>query len=426
MKRERWAIAVGVLAVVASSAWGQEGTRFRGPDGQGKGAAAQLPVQWRETDIAWKTKLPGEGHSSPVLWGHRVFVTTWDEERGEGGVMALDGSTGRILWQQSYPLGRSRLHRDNSYASCTPAVNQESVFVSWLDGDRLVLVALGHDGQQQWTRDYGRVQGQHGIGGSPVLYRGLVILTQEQWEENNDYLQSRWLGVDQVDGAIRWELPRRNGKTSYGTPSLFTDASGRAQLIFTSQAHGITAIDPAQGKVLWEISDCFKDRTVASPVVAGDLIVGTAGGGGLGRTLVIVKSGRSGEPPKLLYATDKKGQIPYVPSTIAIGDRLYLFQDRGNISCWDLPTGRTVWSESIKARFYGSPVAIGDMLYCVTLKGELVIIKAGDEFQLLAVNPLGEACQTTPAVANNRLYVRTLSSLVCVSGTRLSKRTAVR
>lgn len=421
MRINQWAISLWVLAVLASSAWGQEWTRFRGPDGQGKGAATQLPIQWRETDITWKTKLPGEGHSSPVLWGDRVFVTAWDKGKGTGEVVALNGSTGRILWQQSYPLGRSKLHSDNNHASSTPVVNQESVFVSWIDGDHLVLVALGHDGKRKWTRDYGEVHGRHGLGGSPVLYRSLVIFTQEHWEENDDGFQSRWLGVGQKDGAIRWQLNRSTQVISYGTPSLFTDASGQDQLVFTSQAHGVTAIDPAQGKVLWEISDCFQARTVASPVVAGDLIVATAGGGGLGKTLVIVKPGRLGEPPELIFSTDRKGQIPYVPSTIAIGDRLYLFQDRGNISCWDLPTGRVVWSESIKGRFYGSPVAIGDLLYCVTLKGELVIVKASDEFELLAVNPLGEACQTTPAIANNRLYVRTLTSLVCVSGANRSQ-----
>jgi outer membrane protein assembly factor BamB len=284
-------------------------------------------------------------------------------------------------------------------------------------------VALRHDGEERWSRDYGRVNGQHGIGGSLVLYKGLVVLTQEQWVENRDGLESRWLGVEQKDGAIRWALARRNGKTSFGTPSLFVDASGRDQLIFASQVHGITAIAPSEGKVLWELSDCFQDRTVASVVVAGGLVIGTAGGGGVGKTLVLVKPGQERQPAKLLYATDIKGQIPYVPSTIALGDRLYLFYDRGTISCWALPTGQPLWTEPFKARFYGSPVAIGDTIYCVTRKGDVVILKAGDTFQLLGRNPLGEACQTTPAVANNRLYVRTVSALVCVSGARHSRPT---
>ena len=222
------------------------------------------------------------------------------------------------------------------------------------------------------------------------------------------------MAVDKATGQIQWELKRSNAKLSYMTPCLFTDETGSDQLIFTSLVHGVTAVDPKEGKVLWEIADIFDGRTIGSPVFVDGCIVATCGAGGGGTVMVVIKPGSRTTQAELMHKI-KNRFIPFIPSGIAVKDRLFTFHDQGTIACWNVRQGQMLWSERYRDKFYGSPVAVDDRLYCISAKGDVVVIRAGDRYELMAVNPLGEESQATPAISENRLYLRTLTFLTCIA-----------
>ncbi len=388
-------------------------SRFRGPNGQGVAESTSAPVRWNDGSVAWKTILPGEGHASPVIWNNQVYVTYSVKDPLMGVVAALDMTTGNVLWETSYPLAKSKLNGLNNYASSTPAVDETGLYVFWPSDNELLLSALGHNGHKKWSKNYGAINARHGICLSPIVYGDLILFSQEQYEKNAT-LKSRWLAVDRKNGQICWELPRNNRSPSYVTPCLYTDPSGQDQLIFTSQAHGMTAVSPSTGQIIWELSDILRDRTIGSPVIADNCIMASCGSGGGGKGLVFVRAGSTTTKPRLLHSVTNK-LIPYTPTMLVVKNRLYAFHDSGTLSCWDIETATPLWSESLRSKFYGSPIAIGDHIFCISTKGDVFVVKAGDTYQPLAVNPLGEKSHATPAAADNRLFLRTLTSLTCVA-----------
>jgi outer membrane protein assembly factor BamB len=419
---QRWTVRLWPVLLLAAATCAQSPrvdqgnlwTRFRGPNGQGRAETTGIPVEWAPSDYRWRTTLPGEGHSSPVVWGNKLFITCSNKDIPEGTVLALDATTGRILWQKTYPLTRYTMNSVNSYAASTPAVDAEQVYILWPTADELTLAALDLDGNQRWIRTFGPIHSNHGPCVSPILYDDLVIFAQEQ-RENDRGLHSRWLAVDKATGEIRWQLPRGNAKISHITPCVFTDASGADQLIFSSLAHGVTGVDPKTGRLLWEISGLFDVRTIGSPVIAGDYVVATCGAGGSGTVMVVVQPGTDSRQARLVHKIESR-LVSFVPTPIVVDGRLYTFHDQGTISCWDVEKGEPIWSRRHAGRFHGSPIAIGDHLYCMTTEGQVVVLRAGDEYEVVAANPLGEKSEATPAVANDRLYLRTLTSVICVAG----------
>jgi len=388
--------------------------RFRGPNGQGRVENVSPPVFWDANSVTWKTPLKGEGHSSPVIWKNQVYLTYGTEQPLQGIVAAMDTQTGDILWETPYALKESRLNSLNNVASSTPAITADCLYVVWASGDDLILAALDHNGKKKWSQNYGHVNTRHGPCVSPVVYKNLVVFSQEQYEKNTT-LESRWLAVDGRNGKIRWELKRSNRSPSYITPCVYTDASGQDQLIFTSQAHGMTAVGPATGEILWELPDVFQDRTIGSPVIADHCIIAASGSGGGGKTLVFVQPGSATTKPKVLHAIQKNKLTAYTPTALVLKNHVYMFHDSGTLSCWDIQAAKPLWSEPLKHKFYGSPIAVGNQLFCISTKGDAVVIQAGDTYQPLGTIPLGEKSHATPAAKDNRVFLRTLSTVTCVT-----------
>ena len=405
------------IFLLASVAHGQEWTRFRGPNGQGISYAETIPIKWTEKDYNWKAKLPGVGHSSPVIWSDKVFVTSGDQKASRGILLALRVSDGKVLWQKEYALTRYRMNSSNSYATGTPAVDGEHVYALWATTNETVLAALDHKGEEIWERTFEGVRCQHGPGISPVVVNDIVVFTHEHEKSNKD-VQSTWIAVDRKSGKTRWELERQTSrKTSYSTPCVYSDGNDGPQLVFTSLAHGMTGVDPRTGVVVWEAKSAFISRVVSSPVIAGELLVGTCGDGGSGKRLIAIKPGKGDKSaePKEAYRIDNSS-APYVPTSLAKDGLLFTFHDRGDVSCLRSATGEQLWREKPTGTFYGSPVWVSGKLYCITRKGEVVVIKAAPTYELLAVNPLGEKSYATPAIAGGRMYLRTYSHLVSVGG----------
>lgn len=411
MLKAMWPAAAALWlagALAAGEAPAGQWTRFRGPDGAGISPATGLPVKWTEKDYLWKTKLPGSGHSSPVVWGQKVFITCADRDASQLIVVCLKAPDGAIAWEKRFELAQTNLNQLNSLASATPAVDAERVYLHWATREEVALAALDHAGGQVWRRNFGQFVSEHGGGVSPILHGGLVILGNDQ--EGNSSI----IALDSATGQDRWVAPRTTGKAAYGTPCIWRPPDGPPELIFTSNAHGVTSLDPATGKVNWELGGIFSLRTVHSPAVADGLIVGSCGVGGVARRFVAVQPGSKKPEAKPRLVWDQTKAIPYVPTPLAKDGKLFLWTDNGVVRCLRAATGEQLWEGKTQDLFYGSPVWAEGRLYCISRKGVVHVVAAGDEFQHLAANPLGEGSHATPAIAGGVLYLRTFSHVIAI------------
>jgi outer membrane protein assembly factor BamB len=418
------------LALIAggSPLVAQEWTRFRGPNGQGISDAKTIPVEWKKSDFNWKVELPAGGHSSPVLWGDKVFLTCADDAKtAERQVVCLQAADGKILWTRKYSSTFHRKHPLNSFASATPAVDEERVYVAWSTPEAYTLLALDHAGKELWQQKLGGFVSQHSCGTSPVVFEDLVILGNEQDDvdkvDMNMKGNSSLVALDRKTGEIRWQTPRRSDLVAYSTPCLYEPKGGPTQLIFNSKAHGMTSIDPHSGQVNWEISQVaggplLTMRSVSSPVLTGEFITATCGQGNGGNYLVAIRPGdpKAGREPQRVYRVEQKEGAPYVPTPIAKGNLLFLWGDGGIVSCLDSRSGKLIWTKRVGGNFYGSPVCVNDKLYAVSSKGQVVVLAASAKYDLLARNELDDICHSTPAVAGGRMYVRTYKHLFSVGG----------
>ena len=408
--------ALVVTYVFTCTAMAENWPRFRGPNGQGISSAEGIPTQWSSSDVAWETDLGGMGHSSPVIWEDNIFVTVANGGATSGTLMAVSASDGEILWQQHYALRALEMNALNSLASSTPALDADGVYTIWYGSDRTLVVATDHNGAPQWEKEFKATNMGHGPGGSPMVYGDKVIFSLEQ-EENGDGLQSFWYALDTQSGEIRWAVERKNGSHgSSSTPCVYESPLGEEWIIFSSRAYGVTAVEPETGRVVWESEAALSARVVASPVVSRAGIVAICGRGGSGVELSVVRPPEGGESEGQVLYTLSERFVSNVPTPVAVGDWLFLFHDRGVVTCLDSRTGAVVWSENPGGRFFGSPVVIDDRLYCVDTDGRVVVLRAGGAYELLALNELGEASHASPAVSDGRMVVRTLSRLYCIVG----------
>ena len=400
-----------------------EWARFRGPNGTGVGSGDSIPVKFSESDIKFKVELPGgSGCSSPVVWGDKVFVLSADPKDATRYVLCFNADTGEKIWQKDYKSEVHHLHTRSSFASCTPAVDEERVYVAWSTPKETFFKAFNHDGSEAWSIDLGTWQSQHGWGTSPIVYKNLVILHNSQQanelKEGEMPGESRMMAFDRKTGEQKWTTPLVSKNVCYSVPLIHQPADGGPdELICTSTGNGMFSLDPLTGKENWAVNDgLFSMRTVSSPVEAGGLIFGSTGSGAYSANYIVaVKPGKNAEVVYKL-TNNNNFKAPYVPCLIADGDLLFCLYDKGFASCIDAKTGDVHWTERTNAAFSGSPVRVGDRIYCVDETGVVWVFAASKEYKLLAKNELGGESRSTPAVANGRLYVRTFSHLISIGG----------
>jgi outer membrane protein assembly factor BamB len=347
-----------------------------------------------------------------VIWGDKVFLLSANPADATRYVLAIDTSSGQVLWQRRFDSALHHLHARNTFASGTPAVDQHHVYVAWSTPEQLTLRALDHDGREIWSRNLGTWVSQHGFGSSPIVYEDLVILVNsqqsEQLEPGQQPGQSRVMAFDRTTGDLRWTTPRSTPSVSYATPCIYHPPGGSPALICCDTGDGIYSLDPATGKVNWD-SDVFQMRTVASPLLVGDLVLGSNGVGGFANNYLVAVDARTG---KKAYGEIKR--VAYVSTPVAYGDLVFSFYDRGFVHCFDGKTGNEVWYERVTSGFSGSPIRVRDKLYCIDDEGVVIVLAADRKYRELARNPLGEPSRATPAVSGGRMFLRTKSQLICV------------
>ena len=403
------AVVCGVLLGMSATGNAQEWTRFRGSNGTGIGLAKGIPSKFTVADAAWRVALKGEGHSSPVLWGDRVFITGHDAAKGAFVVQCLKTGDGSEAWSVARPHRRHRVHKFNQLATSTPATDGKRLVVMVSEPGAHTVFALGMNGKKLWEKKFETVVSKHGGGASPVFHGEKIILQSD--EDGRSFLAA----LDAGTGKQLWRHQRASAKASFATPCRFVDPSGASGLLFNSMASGITFVDPSTGETLWEQGNLFSQRTVSSCLVAGGLVIGTCGSGGGGNYLVALKPGNAGEGSAPSLAYKLRRSIPYVPTSLAKDGLLFLWGDSGIVTCVRGKSGEIVWQERVEGRFFGSPVWAEERLFCISTTGKVVVLAATEKFRQIALNDLGEPTHSTPALAGGRLFLRTLGHLTCIA-----------
>jgi outer membrane protein assembly factor BamB len=384
--------------------------RFRGPDGTGALKSGNFPDSWTSSKYAWSFKLPGVGHSSPVLWGDKLFTTCASESNGEQFVLCLDAKAGKKLWQKTFPSKVYPHHKFNSFASATPCVDHEYVFVSWTTKESNDLLCLDHNGELVWHRDFGKFQTQHGNGFSPIVEGDVVVVTHDH------EIASSILCLDRKTGRTLWKTPRDGSKPSATTPLAYRTGKGNLQFVSNSKSHGCYGLDAQTGKLLWETgSDTLDLRSVSSPVFAEGLFFASCGAGGRGSRLVAIRPPTTpGQKPEIAYILKKN--IPYVPTPLPFKDMLFLISDGGIASCLKTATGEVLWRERLEGNYFASPVLINGKVCIVSREGEVRILSITKEkMDVLGLSKLEEKTYNTPAISPKSIFFRSYSTIRCLN-----------
>lgn len=407
----RWlmiAMAVSVPTLLHAQEW----NRFRGPNGTGV-SSEKFPLQWTDKDYRWTAKLPGRAHSSPVAWGDHVYVTSSENKSGTRYALCLSAKDGSTVWQRTFEDASYKMHKRNSIATSTPCVDAERLYLAWATPENFVVQAVDRlTGKDAWKVNLGKYVSQHGFGASPILYEDLLILSNEQDKKGSLH------ALDTRTGKEVWKLPRNSGNATYSAPCVFAPKGRDPEIIFTNWQHGITAVEPRTGKVKWEIS-CFEpnkqERAIASPIIAGDMVIGTCGFVTAQKHFVAVRPTNDGKA-KEVWRIEKA--VAYMPTPIVKGNRIFACSELGIMSCIDVADGKVIWQERLDNQFSGSPVLAGNAIYCPANDGEVFVVEASDTFKVLGRSRLGEPTQSSPAIAAGALIFRTEGRLVAIGAVK--------
>jgi outer membrane protein assembly factor BamB len=404
-----FSLALVVCGATAAADW----PRFRGPNGTGISTDKGVPLTWTDKEnILWKVPLPGLGNSSPIISRGRIFLQSSTENGSARMLLCLDAASGKTLWTQKVTGKKARrINPLNSLASSTCCADGERVYCLFWDGEETALYAYTFDGKELWKHPLGEFTSQHGPGGSPVVHDGKLVYVNDQDGS------SEILCLDARTGREVWKKPRRAFRACYSAPFAVPSQEGHTELIVETTA-GITSFDLKDGSENWDFIwkfDGMPLRTVSSPILTQGLILATSGDGRGDRNMIAIKAGGKGDVTKTNLVWQNKRDFPYVPSLLAFGDHVYGVTDKGVAACHVVRTGREVWRERILADVIASPVLIDGKVYAVDVNGKVCVFEAAPKFNLLGESSLGEPVSATPAVADNRLYLRGQQHLFCIA-----------
>jgi outer membrane protein assembly factor BamB len=415
--------AAALLLLLCAQDW----PRFRGPTGQGHSEETGLPLSWdATTNVAWKTALPGEGWSSPVVWGDRVFLTAATDAGKSCHVLCLNAADGRVLWDTTvFDQPTERKEGKNSWATPTPCTDGKFVYAVFGGGG---VAALDFDGKVAWTNQDVKFYSRHGLGASPIVHDGLLVMPYDgstrvtaagQYPKVTDEERTGWqipwdkaevVAMDAATGKRVWTGKRGMSRIAHATPII---VDGQVLSIAGDVVQGF---EPKTGKLLWTARSEGEGLT-PSPVT-GDGMVFTSSGFPT-KTLRGIRLGGSGDVTKTNIVWEQKKGVPTQPSLLYVKPHLYAVTEDGVASCFKPETGEIVWQERVtptKSAFSASPVYADGRIYLLSEAGETTVLAPGTEFKVLSRNPLGEKCQASPAISRGRIFIRSDKNLICIKG----------
>jgi len=429
-----------LILVTASVASAQNWPSFRGPNASGV-AAGNAPTSWngeKSSNVVWKTAIPGFSHSSPIIWGNKIFLITAISSdpatkfaaKGQGiglatdtvkhtwQIYCLDKVSGKVLWSKTAYEGtpRAKRHIKASQANSTPVTDGRYV-VAMFGSQGLDCYDL--DGKVIWKKDVGILDpglwddptSSWGHASSPVIYKDLVII------QADGHKQSFIAAYNLKDGSQAWRV-ERNEITSWSTPTL--NASAMRTELVANGGRFIRGYDPLTGKELWRFSDDNTEVKMQAPLVAEGLIY-ISGGYPAGRPIYAFRSGATGdislkpgqETNDFIAWKSIKGS-PYIPTPIIYNDIYYACADNGVLSAYEAKTGERIYQERLPSSFSASPIAADGKLYLASEDGDVFVVKAGRKFELLATNSMGQPLMATPAISDGLVILRTTDSVFAV------------
>ncbi len=420
--------------VAADDEKGSNWPAFGGADGLRISHETGLLTSWDQDEhVRWKTPIPGRGHSSPIVWGDRIFLTTaiqGDEVPGrrplvhyfegevwrispstgsqfihEYRVLAIDANNGEIVWDRLAHTGLpyDDRHSIGSYATPTAVTDGQRVYAYF---GAAGVYAYDFDGNELWNVDIGPIA-EYGLGvsTSPVLFENMLIVLADEDEGDHSFI----VALDTHTGEVAWRKPR-NVQSNWSTP-LLIEHDGRQQLV-TNGFEWIHSYDPRNGDELWRVPG-LQSNAVHLPLLHENLALFTSGYPDKRLKAIRLDRAAADVESERIAWTYNKG-LAYVPSNLSYQGYVYLLSDNGIVTCLDADTGEVVYEGGrmpVAQRFYASPVAFEGKFMLAGTDGEVFVVKAGPEFEVLATNTLGEPIYATPAISNGRIYIRSEDNL---------------
>ncbi len=441
---KRLALYLLFLCLISPNASAQNWPQFRGPVASGVVEGRGMPLKWdgeKPVNVRWKVPIPGLAHSSPVVWGNKVFITTAisvnpkeetrfglygdvapvkENSKHTWKVYCLDKQTGRVLWEHTAYEGvpKVKRHPKATHASSTPAVDGKHV-IALFGSEGLYCYDL--NGKLLWKQDLGVLdagwfydpdyQWEHAS--SPIIHKNLVILQADIQKD------SFIAAYDIKTGRQVWKTSREE-IPSWATPTVY-EGKGRAELI-TNGTKAIRGYDLATGKELWRLTP-NSEITTPTPFVAHDLIYVTSGYAPI-QPIYAIRPGATGDitlkegtESNQFIAWSKKRGGPYMPTPIVYADLLYVCSNQGVMTAYNAKTGERVYQQRLADRggaFTASMVASDGKIYLSSEDGEIFVVKAGPKHELLSINPMGEVLMATPAISDGMLIVRGIKHLFAI------------
>lgn len=399
--------------IVCDSVWGENWMQFRGSTGQGISSEKQLPITWTATkNIKWKASLPGNGWSSPIVFEDHVFLTTASEEGVSCRVICVNRNDGSIEWNTEVHRQKpGAMRKQNSYATPTPVTDGKYVYSVFYDG---TVIAVDFTGKIVWKNSEVKFFSLHGLGASPILANGQVIMpfdgssrkdTQVGWKIPWD--KAVVLSLDAGNGSVRWKGTRGDSRVGHVTPLLINNGS---QLV-SAGGDRVQGFDPETGKRIWSIYSQGEGVT-PSPAVGGGLIYTSSGFEA--PTLRAIRLGGQGDVTNTHIAWEQKRGVAALSSLLYVKPYLYSISRDNILHCIDASSGKIVWLERLSGVHWASPVYADGKVYILSEDGVTIVLRPGAKYDEVARNDIGDTCLASMAVSQGNFYIRSAQHLYCI------------
>jgi outer membrane protein assembly factor BamB len=380
---------------------------FRGPWGSGVTELKDIPAQWNEKEnknILWKSAVPLSSNSSPVLWGDKIFLSgaTKDEQK----IFCYHAKDGKLLWTGAIkPAGTEGrtppdIMEDTGFGSSTPVTNGRFVCGIFASGD---IGCFDTDGKVQWQKALGIPDSTYGYAASLAVFDNLVIV---QFDQGHEEGLSEMIAIHLSDGKPAWRVKRPTPNTWTSPTVVKTQKDYR---ILASGDPWVIAYDTA-GKELWKAS-CLGSDIAPTQIYSGGLVLAIQP---YDRIYAIRMDNAGGDVTETALAWQTQGDMPDICSPVSDGKLAWTLTTNGTLSCFDLVDGREVYKQSLEGEFHASPSLVGDKLYILERKGQMIIGEAGREFKEISRSAIDEECFASPAFKEGRMILRSTKSLYCI------------
>ena len=392
---------------------GENWPRFRGPSGQGISSETDLPVTWsKDENIKWTSDLPGQGWSSPIVFKDHIFLTAATEEGVSCRVICINRKDGSIAWSKEVHRQKpGPMRKQNSYATPTPVTDGKLVYSVFYDG---TVIAVDFSGNIVWKNNEVRFFSLHGLGASPILANGQIIMpfdgssreeTQVGWKV--PWEKAVILSLDAEDGSVRWKGSRGKSRVGHVTPILVDDDK---QLI-SAGGDRVQGFDPNTGERIWSIYSQGEGVT-PSPVVGDGLLYTSSGFEA--PTLRAIRLGGKGEVTNSHIAWEQKNGVAALASLLYVKQYLYSISRDNILHCLDAATGDIVWRERLTGTYSASPIYADGRIYILSAEGETLVLHPGAKYDEIARNDISDTCNASMAISQGNFYIRSAKKLYCI------------